>query len=104
MTNLGLLSKFLGLQIAQSQHGINVHQYKYDLDFLNKFNMKYCKPSKTPFLSGFKLEEAGSSPMVNNTLYRLLIGCLLYLTHTRTDLSYAINVASRYMDQPHEIH
>ena len=66
--------------------------------------MKYCKPSKTPFLSGVKLEEEGSSPMVNNTLYRQLIGCLLYLTHTWPDISYAVSVASIYMDQPHEIH
>ena len=51
-----------------------------------------------------KLEEADSSPMVNNTLYRQLIGCLLYLTHTRPDIYYAVSVASRYMDQPHEIH
>ena len=68
MTNLGLLSQFLGLEIAQSQHGIKGHHSKYALHFLNKFNMKYCKPSKTPFLSGVKHEEAGSSPMVNNTL------------------------------------
>ena len=66
--------------------------------------MKYCKPRKTPFLSEVKLEEACSSPMVNNTLYRKLIGCLLYLTHTRYELSYAVTVASIYMDQPHEIH
>ena len=77
MTDLGLLSQFLGLKIAQYQHGIKVHQSKYDLDFLNNFNMKYFKPRKTPFLSGVKLEEAGSSPMVNNTWYRQLIGCLL---------------------------
>ena len=93
ITDLGLLRQFLGLKIAQSQHGIKVHQSKYALDFL-----KYCKPRKTPFLSGVKLEEAGSSPMVNNTLYRQLIGCLLYLTHTRPDISYAVSVASRYMD------
>ena len=72
MTDLGLLSQFLGLEIAQYQHGIKVHQSKYVSDLLNKFNMKYCKPSKTPFLSGVKLEEEGSSPMVNNTLYRQL--------------------------------
>ena len=74
MTDLGLLSQFLGLEIAQSQHGIKVHYPKYALDLLKKFNMKYCKPSNTPFLSGVKLEEVGSSPMVDSTLYRQLIG------------------------------
>ena len=67
---------------------------------LNKFSMKDFKPRKTPFLSGVKLEEAGSSPFVNNTLYRQLIGCFLYLTHTQPNLSYAVSVASRYMDHP----
>ena len=66
--------------------------------------MKYCKPSKTPFLSGVKLEEASSSHLINSTLYRKLIGCFLYLTHTRPELSYAVSVDSIYMDQPHEIH
>ena len=66
--------------------------------------MKDCKVSKTPFLLGVKLEEADSLPMVNNTLYKQLIGCLLYLTHNRPDIYYAVSVASRYMDQPHEIH
>ena len=66
--------------------------------------MKDCKASKTPFLSGVKLEEADSSLMVNNTLYRKLIGFLLYLTHTRPDICYAVSVAYRFMDQPQEIH
>ena len=82
MTHFGLLRQFLGLEVAQYKHGIKVHQSNYALYFINKFNMKYYKPSKTPFLSGVKLEEAGSSPMVNNTLDRQLIGCLLYITHT----------------------
>ena len=42
--------------------------------------------------------------MVNNTLYRQLIGCLLYITHTRPDIYYAVSVASIYMDLPHDIH
>ena len=77
MTDLGLLSQFLGLEIAQTEEGIKVHQYKYALDFLNKFNMKDCKPSKTPFLSGVKLEEAQSTPLEKNILYMKLVGHIL---------------------------
>ena len=104
ITDLGLLSQFLGLKIDQPQHGIKVHQSKYDSYFLINFNMKYCKPSNTPFLSGVNLEEAGSSPMVNNTLYSELIGCFIYLAHSQPDLYYVVSVDSRYMDQPYEIH
>ena len=68
MIDLGLLSQFLGVEISQFQHGIKAHQSRYASYLLNKFSMKYCKPSKTPFLSEVKLEEAGFSPMVNNTL------------------------------------
>ena len=82
MTDLGLLSQLLGLKISQSSQVMKVHQSKYDSYLLNNFNMKDCKPSKTPFLSGVELEEGSSSPLVNNTLYRQFIGCLLYLTHT----------------------
>ena len=57
MTDLGLLSQLLGLKIAQSQHGIKVHQSKHALYFLNKFNMKYYNPSKTPFLSELSLKK-----------------------------------------------
>ena len=104
MTNLGLLSQLLGLEIAQSKHGIKVYQYKYALYLLNKFSMKYCKKIKTPFFLGVKLEEACSSPLLNNTIYRKLIGCLIYITHTQPDIYYAVNVSSRHVDQPHEIH
>ena len=82
MTDLGLLSQFLGLEISQSDLGIKVHQSKYASDLLKKFRMNDCKPSKTPFLSGVKLEEAHSSPLENNTFYRKPVGCLIYLIHT----------------------
>ena len=104
MTDFGLLSQFLGLEIAQTKAGIKVHQSNYALDLLNKFKMKDCKESKTPFLSGVKLEEDDSPPMVNNTLYRQLIGCFLYLTHNQPDLCCAVSVAYIFMDQPQEIH
>ena len=38
------------------------------------------------------------------TIYRQLIGSLLYLTHSRPDICYAMNAVSIYMQQPHYLH
>ena len=86
MTDLGLLRKFLGLEIEKSKRGIMMSQPKYDSNLLNNFNMAYYKAYKFPFLSGIKLGEFGNSPLVDCTLYRQLVGGLLYLTHIRNDL------------------
>jgi hypothetical protein len=66
--------------------------------------MTDCKSSPTPFLSGVKLEDGGETPLVDNTLYRQLVGSLLYLTHSRPYLSYAVGTVSRFMQEPHELH
>ena len=71
---------------------------------MKKFNMAECKESKSPFISGIKMHEFGNSPMVDITLYRQLVGSLLYLTHTRPDLSYGVSAVEIHMHQPHEIH
>jgi hypothetical protein len=61
------------------------------------------KYALTPFLSGVKLEDGGETPLVDSTLYRQLVGGLLYLTHSRLDLSYAIGVVSKFMQEPYEL-
>jgi hypothetical protein len=66
--------------------------------------MTDCKSSLTPFLSGVKLEDGRETPLVDNTLYRQLVGSLLYLTHSRPDLSYAVGAVSRFMQELHELH
>ena len=66
--------------------------------------MAECKAANSPFLSGIKLHEFGNSPMVDMKLYTKLVGSLLYLTHTRTDLFYVVSDAERHMHQPHELH
>jgi hypothetical protein len=66
--------------------------------------MTDSKSAPTPFLSEFKLEDGGETPLVYNTLYIQLVGRLLYLTHSRPDLSYAVGAVSRFMQESHELH
>ena len=81
MTDLGLLKQFLGLDIEKYDARINVIQSKYARYLLLNFNMAECKSSKLPFILGVKLGEFGSSPLVDNSLYRKLVGSL-HLTHS----------------------
>ena len=66
--------------------------------------MVECKETKFPFLLGVKLGDFCSSPLVDNLLYRKLVGILLYLTHSQLDLDYVVCVFERYMKDPPEIH
>jgi hypothetical protein len=51
-----------------------------------------------------KLSKFEGVELVDNTIYRQLIGNLIYLTNTRPYLSYAINILSRFMQQPCDNH
>ena len=94
MRDLGPLKQFLGLKIAQDFDGIMVNQYKYIADLLLKFNMSDCKAAPFPYLLGIILEGGKTTPPMDPTIYRQLIGSLLYLTHSRHDICYAMNVVS----------
>eukprot|EP00253_Pinus_taeda_P006001 PITA_06001 len=89
MTNMSRLNFFLGLEISQDATAIKLSQAKYARDLLERFHMIDYKPALTPFLSEVRLEDGGDTPLVDSTLYRQLLGSLLYLTHSRPNLSYA---------------
>jgi hypothetical protein len=104
MTDMGLLHFFLGLEISQDASGIKLSQAKYAQDLLKRFHMTKYKSSPTHFLSRFKLEDGRDTPLVESTFYKQLVGSLLYLTHSRPDLSYAVGAVSKFMQDPHELH
>eukprot|EP00253_Pinus_taeda_P031974 PITA_31974 len=92
------------LTVLQSREGISLFESKYAYDLLRHFHMEDYKPAPSPFQSRAKLSIACTSPEVDATLYRQLVGKLLYLTHTRRDLSFAIGLIARFMKYPHESH
>jgi hypothetical protein len=92
--SLGFLHYFFGLQVLQTNEGIFLSQSKYVCDLLRRFHMDDCKPTPSPFQSGVKLSATCTSPEVDATLYRQLVGSLLYLTHTCPDLSFVVGVVA----------
>ncbi|KAM2890152.1 hypothetical protein COP2_008613 [Malus domestica] len=100
--DLGPLHYFLGLEVKRSSSGIFICQTKYIVDLLSKANMTSAKPC-TPPLSTSKLNH--DSPLCDNiSEYRSLVGALQYLTWTRPDLSFAVNLVCQFMHQPRISH
>ena len=100
MKDLGLLHYFLGLEIWQRNDGLFVSQGKYAREILVKFNMHGCKPIDTPIPGGWRKEDATSTEVVDATVYRQLVGSLMYLVNTRPDICYTVNQLSQAMVKP----
>jgi hypothetical protein len=83
---MGELTFFLGLQIKQTCEGMFVHQGKYTKNVLNKFDMGEANPLSTPMLTTMALYEDKEGEAVDQKKYRSMIGSLLYLTATRSDI------------------
>lgn len=57
MSDLGLLSYYLGLEVHQSTEGITVGQSAYALKILEKDGMRECNPSQVPMDARLKLNK-----------------------------------------------
>lgn len=104
MSDLGLLSYYLGIEVAQAEDGISLCQSAYALKILEKTGMLDCNPCQTPMEERLKLSKNGEGPKVDPTYYRSVVGSLRYLVNTRPDISYAVGVVSRYMESPNSQH
>ncbi|XP_016200120.1 uncharacterized protein LOC107641128 [Arachis ipaensis] len=96
--DLGDLKYFLGMEVARSNSAIHIYQRKYTMDLLRDFGYLDCKPLFTPFDYSQKLSKESGTILTDNTVYRQLIGRLLYLTNTRPDISYAVGRLSQFLD------
>ena len=67
---------------------------------MQRFGMDKCKPAKTPNALGTKLTKNDDGPAVNATLYKIMVGSLMYLTATRPDLMYDVSLISIFMESP----
>ena len=104
MSDLGLLTYYLGIEVIQYDGGIKIVQERYAKKILEESGMSECNAVQAPMDSGLKLSMAKDEQSVDEKEYRRQIGCLRYLIHTRPDLSYSVGVLSRYMHEPKVSH
>ena len=74
------------------KEGVFISQEKYIQDLLKRFKMMDCKPIKTSMASNGHLDlDEGGNP-IDKSLYRSMIGSLLYLTASRPDIMFSVYV------------
>ncbi|XP_065636898.1 uncharacterized mitochondrial protein AtMg00810-like [Quercus suber] len=92
MSMIGELTHFLGLQIRQQDSGIFLSQSKYAKNLVKKFGLESANSVRTPMSPNVKLTIDLLGKSVDPSLYRSMIGSLLYLTASRPDISYSVGV------------
>ena len=80
------LTHFLGLQIHQQELGIFLSQYKYAKNLVKKFGLEHASFVRTPMSPNVKLTIDLLGKSVDSSLYRSVIGSLLYLTASRPNI------------------
>ena len=102
--DLGNLKYFLGMKIARSKMRIIVSKRKYVLDLLKKTGMLVCKLADTPMNYTTKLGIVKRSALVDKGRYQRLVEKLIYLSYTRLDITFLVNIVSQFMNNPTEEH
>ena len=104
LKDLGNLKYFLGLEVQDLLKGFLYGQRKYALDILADSGMLGSKPVTTPMEQNLKLSALDDTLLSDPTIYRRLVGRLLYLTVTRLDISYSVQKLSQFMSKPTNLH
>ncbi|KAL6838478.1 hypothetical protein ACP4OV_031723 [Aristida adscensionis] len=104
MSDLGLLSIYLGIEVFQDGDAITLRQARYAQSIFELAGMADCNAVQTSMEERPKLSRKSSAPEVDATHYRRLVGSLRYLVHTQPDLAFAVGFVSRFMERPTEEH
>jgi len=104
LKNLGHLRYFLGLEIEKSDEGIFFSQRQYTLQLLEDTGFLASKPTFVPMVPNSKLCSFEGDLLLDPTVYRRLIGRLLYLIVSRPDITFAMHKLSQFVFQPRQLH
>ncbi|GJV45443.1 uncharacterized mitochondrial protein-like protein [Tanacetum coccineum] len=98
------LNYYLGIEFLRNSKGLTMSQRKYALELLQSANVLNLKPCHIHVDPIVKLNDTGGESLNNPSLYRAIIGKLLYLTITRSGLSYVVHALSQFSHSPRTPH
>lgn len=96
LKDLGLAKFFLIMEIARARKCISLSQRNYTLELLSDVGLLVAKPVLFPMDTHTKLSKEDSDIVDDISTYKRLIGILLYLTHTRPNITYAFRHFSHF--------
>ena len=91
MKDLRHLNYFLGLEITHSTDKPYITQAKYAFELLSQAGLTDSKIVNTPVEINAHLTPSRGKPLSNLSLYKRLVGSLVYLTITQLDISYIVH-------------
>ncbi|PKU62337.1 Retrovirus-related Pol polyprotein from transposon TNT 1-94 [Dendrobium catenatum] len=95
MKNLGIASSFLGIQIHTSPARYFLSQTPYAMSIIQQAHMQNCKSLANPNCTKAPTEQPADEFLSDPVIYRRITCSLQYLTLTRPDISYTINLLSQ---------
>ncbi|KAL0311880.1 UNVERIFIED_CONTAM: Retrovirus-related Pol polyprotein from transposon RE1 [Sesamum radiatum] len=104
---LRLKKALYGLKQAPRAWYSRIDNYFMDRGFrrsLSEPTLYVKRQVTTPLVTGEKYKKEDGSEKVDGSIYRSLIGSLLYLTATRPDIMFATSLLSRFMQSPSQVH
>ncbi len=63
-----------------------------------------CKPISIPLEQNVKLSVDEGNPVEDTTMYKHIVGSLIYMTITRPYLNYVVGMVSQFMQTPRKPH
>jgi hypothetical protein len=100
MSDLELLSFYLGIEVRQDAGGITLRQAHYAKKILEMAGIADSKAAATPMEERLRLSHDSTTEEVDATLYRRIVGSVRYLIYTWPDLTYVVGYVSRFLERP----
>ncbi|XP_043720937.1 uncharacterized mitochondrial protein AtMg00810-like [Telopea speciosissima] len=104
MKDLGPLRYFLGIEVASFPKSYLLSQSKYANEVVHRAGLTDDRVVATPVELNVKLSASDGAPLDDPTLYRELVGCLVYLTVTCPDIAYVVHVVNQLVSAPRTTH